>query len=636
MNWKEIEPKIQNLQKSLQNEMQWVKEHSLANDKFPKLNATYDAALRFLNNPEYEVVVCGEVKKGKSSLLNAIIGKELLPVDSNIATSQVFHITNSEAESFEIVFTDGSHMPISQEQLRRYGSQVDVELKGEPSFNGRTISFIQVNTRAEFLPKGVNIVDTPGLGSLYKSHEWITQNYVSHASAVVFVLDPEKPIVKQEELFINKVLDVTPYILFVMTKIDLYTPDKVKEQLERDRDILKDIYGKRNLPAPQICPVSSMTLMDAATEDDSDFKQANYEESLFPKMKDNLMITIYRAVGLLRSGIALSETANHINKVNNVIVDIIKSTVEDSQKLQKEFEGKKTRLQERLQKEWGEESSRFTSKMNDITAICNSVTNRVQQITSSTGSIYTQYLHKIDNLKNMDEVRCLGQSMPEDIKNDVESQWRNITNEISGRVEAVLSEVQAEMDHVMYEDISGYYTMDMPKNSMNEKFNAFRTGFFSASLVGSIGGTILGAMGLLAIPVVGWGLAIGAAVVGLFTGREALVDRNKQNMRQGLSRLMGDINSALLNVKPGERYSMAGKFAVELKQSAEKCLKQMLDERKKQMQRELDSLLEHSKLEAEKRKQENTIWTQIKSEWDAETSKVKNLISLRKEIAESL
>ena len=636
MSWNDIEPKIQNLQKSLQKEMQWVKEHSLANDKFPQLNATYDAALRFLDNPEYEVVVCGEVKKGKSSLLNAIIGKELLPVDSNIATSQVFHITNSKAESFEIVFTDGSHMSISQEQLRRYGSQVDVELKGEPSFNGRTISFIQVNTHAEFLPKGVNIVDTPGLGSLYKSHEWITQNYVSHASAVVFVLDPEKPIVKQEELFINKVLDVTPYILFVMTKIDLYTPDKVKEQLERDRDILKDIYGKRNLPAPQICPVSSMTLMDAATEDDSDFKQANYEESLFPKMKDNLMITIYRAVGLLRSGIALSETANHINKVNNVIVDIIKSTVEDSQKLQKEFEGKKTRLQERLQKEWGEESSRFTSKMNDITAICNSVTNRVQQITSSTGSIYTQYLHKIDNLKNMDEVRCLGQSMPEDIKNDVESQWRNITNEISGRVEAVLSEVQAEMDHVMYEDISGYYTMDMPKNSMNEKFNAFRTGFFSASLVGSIGGTILGAMGLLAIPVVGWGLAIGAAVVGLFTGREALVDRNKQNMRQGLSRLMGDINSALLNVKPGERYSMAGKFAVELKQSAEKCLKQMLDERKKQMQRELDSLLEHSKLEAEKRQQENTIWTQIKSEWDAETSKVKNLISLRKEIAESL
>ena len=636
MNWKDIEPKIQNLQKNLQSEMQWVKEHSLANDKFPKLNATYDAAMKILNNSEYEVVVCGEVKKGKSSLLNAIIGKEILPVDSNIATSQVFHITNSEAESFEIVFTDGSHMSISQEQLRRYGSQVDVELKGEPSFNGRTISFIQVNTHAEFLPKGVNIVDTPGLGSLYKSHEWITQNYVSHASAVVFVLDPEKPIVKQEELFINKVLDVTPYILFVMTKIDLYTPDKVKEQLERDRDILKDIYGKRNLPAPQICPVSSMTLMDAATEDDSDFKQANYEESLFPKMKDNLMITIYRAVGLLRSGIALSETANHINKVNNVIVDIIKSTVEDSQKLQKEFEGKKTRLHERLQKEWGEESSRFTSKMNDITAICNSVTNRVQQITSSTGSIYTQYLHKIDNLKNMDEVRCLGQSMPEDIKNDVESQWRNITNEISGRVEAVLSEVQAEMDHVMYEDISGYYTMDMPKNSMNEKFNAFRTGFFSASLVGSIGGTILGAMGLLAIPVVGWGLAIGAAVVGLFTGREALVDRNKQNMRQGLSRLMGDINSALLNVKPGERYSMAGKFAVELKQSAEKCLKQMLDERKKQMQRELDSLLEHSKLEAEKRKQENTIWTQIKSEWDAETSKVKNLICLRKEIAESL
>lgn len=636
MNWKEIEPKIQSLQNNLQHEMQWVKEHSLANEKFPKLNATYDAALRVLNNPEYEVVVCGEVKKGKSSLLNAIIGKELLPVDSNIATSQVFHITNCDAESFEIVFTDGSRMPISQEQLHRYGSQVDVELKGEPSFCGRTISFIQVNTPVEFLPKGVNIVDTPGLGSLYKSHEWITQNYVTHASAVVFVLDPEKPIAPQEKLFINKVLDVTPYILFVMTKIDLYTPEKVKEQIERDRQILKDIYGQRNLPAPQICPVSSKTLMDSAIEDDAAFKQANYEESLFPKMKDNLMITFYRAIGLLRSGIALTETANHVNKVNSVIVDMIKATVEDSQKLQKEFEEKKMHLQERLQKDWGADSNKFSSTMNEITAICNSVTNRVQQITAPSGSIYTEYLQKIDSLKTMDDVKNLCQSMPDSIKNDVESQWRSITGEISGRVEALLSEVQAAMDHVMYEDVSGYYTMDMPKNSMNEKFSAFRTGFFSAGIVGSIGGTVLGAMGLLAIPVVGWGLAIGAAVVGFFTGREALVDRNKQNMRQGLSRLMGEISAALLNVKPGEKYSMAGKFAMDLRQSAERCIREMLDERKKQMQHELDDLLNQSKQEAEKKRQENVIWTQIKQDWDTETTKVKSLITLRKEIASQL
>ena len=527
-------------------------------------------------------------------------------------------------------------MPISQELLCRYGSQVDIELKGEPSFHGRTISFIQVNTPVEFLPKGVNIVDTPGLGSLYKSHEWITQNYVTHASAVIFVLDPEKPIVKQEELFINKVLDVTPYILFVMTKIDLFTPEKVKDLLTRDMEILKEIYAKRNLPAPQICPVSSKTLMDAAIEDDMEFRQANYEESLFPKMKDKLMATIYRAVGLLRSGIALTEMANQINKVNSVIVDMIKATVEDSQTLQREFEEKKRRLQERLQEDWGTESNKFSSMMNEITAIRNSVTNRVQQITSFSGNIYSQYLQKIDNLSNMDEVKSLCQSMPEDIKNDVEAQWRNITNEISGRVEALLSEVQVEMDNVMYGDVSGYYTMDMPKNSMNENFSAFRTGFFSASIVGTVGSTVLGAMGLLAIPVVGWGLAIGAAVVGFFTGREALVERNKQNMRQGLSHLMGEISSELLNVKPGEKYSMAGKFAVELKLSAEKCIKRMLEQRKAQMQQELDNLLNQSRLETEKKRHENDVWNQIKTKWDAATSIVKDLITLRKEIASLL
>ena len=57
---------------------------------------------------QYDVVVCGEVKKGKSSFINAIIGDDLLPVNTDVATSQVFRIVNDTQERYELVFIDGS------------------------------------------------------------------------------------------------------------------------------------------------------------------------------------------------------------------------------------------------------------------------------------------------------------------------------------------------------------------------------------------------------------------------------------------------------------------------------------------------------------------------------------------------
>lgn len=71
------------------------------NSKLPIVPMSFTSAKKLVADSPYDVVVCGEVKKGKSSLLNAIIGQEILPVNSEITTSQVFRISNSTQESFE-------------------------------------------------------------------------------------------------------------------------------------------------------------------------------------------------------------------------------------------------------------------------------------------------------------------------------------------------------------------------------------------------------------------------------------------------------------------------------------------------------------------------------------------------------
>lgn len=213
-----IEQEVQKLNVGMLDLMGKVKSLSEKDQRYPQTNEIFGSSLGHLQNPSYDVVVCGEVKKGKSSLLNAIVGQNVLPVDVNVATSQVFRISNSDHETFSLVFTDGTKRAITRDQLASFGSQVNVNRDGEMNLDDKVLSHIQVEIPAQFLPEHVNLVDTPGLGAVYKSHEWLTQNYVKNAAAVLFVFEASQPMMDIEKIFINKVLDITPHIMFVMTR----------------------------------------------------------------------------------------------------------------------------------------------------------------------------------------------------------------------------------------------------------------------------------------------------------------------------------------------------------------------------------------------------------------------------------
>lgn len=371
MNQNELNQKITSLQIGLSNAMNNIENLSDEEKQIPKTDMDFDIAKEILKDKEYNVVVCGEVKKGKSSLINAIIGQNLLPVDSDIATSQVFRISNSQTESYKLVFTDKTEKVISREELSKYGSQVDANINGTQELGGKSISYIQVSLPVGFLPEGVNIVDTPGLGSLYKSHEKITQNYISKAAAVVFVLDYANPIVEQELIFINRILDITPYILFVITKTDRYEEEVRNKIITRNEEILREIYSKRNLKAPRIYPISSTNLMKARTAGNKILGMASYHQSGYNDVENLLMRTIYRAVGLLRTDNALSVSVNYVNKVNKLVSDMLQSCMDDQKNIQQRLEEGKKRLQENFKEDSGEIGRKRNEIVREVSAICN-------------------------------------------------------------------------------------------------------------------------------------------------------------------------------------------------------------------------------------------------------------------------
>lgn len=141
----------------------------------------------------FKIVVMGEIKKGKSSLINSIIGvKDLVPTASDVATSTVFKICYGPEIKYKVFFfEDAQKSPIfiSKDEISLYGTE-----SGNPN-NEKLVDFIQVFVPSPILKDGLVIIDTPGLGGLFKQHKRITYEYVPRADGVFLVCDSiESPI----------------------------------------------------------------------------------------------------------------------------------------------------------------------------------------------------------------------------------------------------------------------------------------------------------------------------------------------------------------------------------------------------------------------------------------------------------
>lgn len=95
-----------------------------------------------LDKTDFTLVVSGEVNRGKSTFINAIIGQDILPTFDKETTSQVFKIKNSDSESYNIIYENGDVKGIKRDELVKYGTQIDHA--GFVSQDDRRILYIEI------------------------------------------------------------------------------------------------------------------------------------------------------------------------------------------------------------------------------------------------------------------------------------------------------------------------------------------------------------------------------------------------------------------------------------------------------------------------------------------------------------
>jgi ribosome biogenesis GTPase A len=139
----------------------------------PDLMTRATAARRRLERSTCTVLVVGEFKKGKSSLINALVNAPVCPVDDDVATAKPIEVRNSAEPSAEVVYrpVDGSAddegvvTDIPFEDIAKYTSE-PLAIGLDPA----RISCVRVGLPRQLLAGGLVLVDTPGVGGLPSAH----------------------------------------------------------------------------------------------------------------------------------------------------------------------------------------------------------------------------------------------------------------------------------------------------------------------------------------------------------------------------------------------------------------------------------------------------------------------------------
>jgi GTPase Era involved in 16S rRNA processing len=160
------------------------------------------------------VLVAGEAKRGKSTLINALLGRDVLPTGVTPLTAVATTLTAGSPERIEVTFADGRVLELPLDSLADFGTE-----RGNPG-NGRDVSSITLWLDAPVLARGAEIVDTPGTGSVHAHNTVAADEVLPTMDAAIFVLSADPPVSASERDLLERVARLSVALFVVLNKAD--------------------------------------------------------------------------------------------------------------------------------------------------------------------------------------------------------------------------------------------------------------------------------------------------------------------------------------------------------------------------------------------------------------------------------
>ncbi|GAA3567393.1 hypothetical protein GCM10022222_59200 [Amycolatopsis ultiminotia] len=169
------------------------------------------------------VLVLGEAKRGKSTLVNSLFARDLLPTGALPVTSVATTVTVASTVDAEVRHRDGHAQPIGLAEVADLVSE-----RGNPG-NARRIDSVRITAPSRYLPEGTEVVDSPGTGSVHRANTEEAARARDSVDLAVLVVAADPPVSQAELSLATEVLRTAASAAVVVNKIDLVRAEDLAE-----------------------------------------------------------------------------------------------------------------------------------------------------------------------------------------------------------------------------------------------------------------------------------------------------------------------------------------------------------------------------------------------------------------------
>ena len=269
----------------------------------PWASGRVDDLVRRLAEDRFQLVVLGQFKRGKTSLMNAIVGQAILPTGTVPVTSVVTSLRFGPSLRAHVKRAGFPTLEVPIDQLPAYITE-----RGNPGNEKRVLS-ATIDVPTPFLRRGLHFIDTPGIGSAHEHNTAATMAFLPEADAAILVTGADAPMSDAELTFLDAVRQHVRKLFFVLNKVDQVSD---VERAEVERYTVQLLTRRLGVEAVRLFSVSAAEALAAGTDEQRRERSGlpSLEAALASFLNDERRVVFL--VALLDRAVAVVDEAGYL------------------------------------------------------------------------------------------------------------------------------------------------------------------------------------------------------------------------------------------------------------------------------------------------------------------------------------
>lgn len=230
----------------------------------PDVADTLQDLAQRVSRHEFRLAVAGQFKRGKSTVINALLGRAVLPADVLPLTSVPTLVGHGDEDRVSVVLQTGTTLSIPLEDLPQFATETH-----NPG-NVRGVQHIAVEISESMPVANLCLIDLPGIGSTVEANSRIAYASLDMADAAVFVTGADPPLTEQELHFLDALTHRVARVFVVQNKRDLFSDGDWQRAVAYNADHVATILGPTT-----IYGVSARDALEAKRRQDAQHLRAS-------------------------------------------------------------------------------------------------------------------------------------------------------------------------------------------------------------------------------------------------------------------------------------------------------------------------------------------------------------------------